>query len=447
MQNELHSRIIKKILFIFIIITYILLWSFPAHAESSTPDVYSPSCILMELNTGKILYSKNANERMYPASTTKVMTAILTLENCKLTDVATVSKNAIYSVPYSYATAYLQEGEQLTIANLLNVLLIPSANDAAFVLAEHVAGSVDEFSNMMNEKAFEIGCKDTHFSNPNGIHAEDHYSTAYDLALIGKYAMQFQEFRDIVSKTKCSLPTTNKYDKEDRMFVSTNELIKSSSKYYYEYATGAKTGYTVPAGHCIIATSKKEDTELIAVVLNDSITDEGINTRCVDCKTLFEYGFNNFSYKQLASTGDVQKNITISNATKDTRNLNLLPEQDIFAFVPNDYDLSNVVTNITLNEDLKPPITEKEVLGSITYIVDGTSYTTNLLASHSVIEFNFLKTVLELLLVIVVLILVSLFYKKKNKKKHNRKNNSKKKKHQNSNKSQYVDLHFYPKYK
>ena len=220
---------IKKLLLLLIILLLTLnIFCMNSFAETSLPSVYSPACILIDADSGKILYSKNANTKMYPASTTKIMTAILTLENCKLDDVAIASHNAVYSIPYGYSVATIQEGEELTIEQLLNVLLIPSANDAAVVLAEHIAGSVEAFSDMMNSKVVELGCKNTHFVNPNGIHDEEHYSTAYDLALIGKYAMQFDTFRTIVQKTSYSLPKTNKYDKEDRLFNTTNDLIKKN---------------------------------------------------------------------------------------------------------------------------------------------------------------------------------------------------------------------------
>ena len=174
----------------------------------------------MDQNSGKILYSKNANTKMYPASTTKIMTAILTLENCNLDDVATASHNAVYSIPYSYSVATIQEGEELTIEQLLNVLLIPSANDAAIVLAEHISGSVEEFAKLMNKKAEELGCKNTHFVNPNGIHNKNHTSTAYDLALMGQYAMKNETIRKIVSTKQFTLPTTNKYNKTCLLYTS-----------------------------------------------------------------------------------------------------------------------------------------------------------------------------------------------------------------------------------
>lgn len=374
---------------------------------------------------------------MYPASTTKIMTAILTLENCKLTDTAIASHNAIYSVPVGYSHANIQEGEELTIEQLLNVLLIPSANEAAFILAEHIAGSVDAFSDMMNEKAKEIGCTNTHFVNPNGIHDENHYSTAHDMALIGKYAMQFDTFRNIVSKTSCSLPATSKYDKTDRLFNTTNELIKpnytnSPTNYYYEYATGAKTGYTDAAQNCIVATATKNDVSLIVVILHGERTEDGLSERSLDCKNLFEYGFNNFSFQSIIQDGSLAKNITVSDATRDSESLDLLYASNISAYLPNNYDLSTLNIDITVSEDIFAPIAKDTILGTATFTLNNIDYSCNLIASHDVYKSEFVKTIMELLLVLVILILFSKtlklmrgrkksrYSKKKNKKKYNR---------------------------
>lgn len=403
----------------FLLILVILICSFIRVSANSLPETYAPSCLLMEESSGKVLYSKNANSIMYPASTTKIMTAILTIENCNLSDTATVSHNAVFSIPDGYSTANLVEGEELTIEQLLNVLLIPSANDAAVVLAEHIAGSVESFSEMMNNKAAEIGCKNTHFVNPSGVHNENHYSTAYDLALIGKYAMQLSTFRSIVSKTYCSLPITNKYDKEDRIFSTTNELLKlnSSTSYYYQYATGAKTGYTDPAGHCIVATATKDNISLIAVVLNDGFTDENISQRPIDCKTLFEYGFNNYSMVSIANKGDVGHTINVINATSETASLNLLYSENLSVLVPNGFDFSSVTPNIKLTQGLFAPISEGTILGSISYDIDGVNYSCNLVASHTVYSNNLIKTAMELALLIIILILFAKFLNFKNRTK------------------------------
>ena len=416
-------------------------------AESTLPSVYSPSCILMDADSGKILYSKNANAKMYPASTTKIMTAILTLENCKLDDIAVASHNAVYSIPYGYSVATIQEGEELTIEQLLNVLLIPSANDAAVVLAEHIAGSVESFADLMNAKAVELGCKNTHFVNPNGIHNENHYSTAYDLALIGKYAMQFNTFKAIVRKTSCSLPKTNKYDKEDRLFNTTNELIKknyssSPTNYYYQYATGAKTGYTDAAKSCIVATATKDDISLIAVVLHCGTTDTGLSERPIDCKTLFEYGFNNYSMKTIAPKDAIAEQVTVKDATKETEFLDLLYSDDLSGLVPNDIDISTITPDIEITENLSAPIFEGTNVGTITYTIDGFDYSCNLLASHTVYKSNFTKTLLELILLIFFLFILAKFLKFKNKRRSKRKNSSSRKR---VNKN-YVN-NFYPRYK
>lgn len=392
---------------------------------STIPDTYSSACLLMEESTGKILYSKNANSIMYPASTTKIMTAILTLENCKLSDTAVVSHNAVFSIPSGYSTASLVEGEVLTIEQLLNVLLIPSANDAAVVLAEHIAGSVEAFSDMMNSKAVELGCLNTHFVNPNGIHNENHYSTAYDLALIGKYAMQFPTFKEISSKTRYTLPITNAYSKEDRIFNTTNDLIKpnyssSPTNYYYKYATGGKTGYTDPAGQCIVATATKDNISLIAVTLHGDFTEDNLSQRALDCKALFEYGFNNFSMVSIAQKGDVASNMKVPNATKDSSSLDLLYSDDIYAFVPNRFDTSSVTPNIKLSSTFAP-IAQDTVLGTISYDIDGSNYSCNLLASHEVYKNQFAKTAMELALLLIFLILLSKVLKRKKRRKNYRK--------------------------
>lgn len=392
---------------------------------STIPDTYSSACLLMEESTGKILYSKNANSIMYPASTTKIMTAILTLENCKLSDTAVVSHNAVFSIPSGYSTASLVEGEVLTIEQLLNVLLIPSANDAAVVLAEHIAGSVEAFSDMMNSKAVELGCLNTHFVNPNGIHNENHYSTAYDLALIGKYAMQFPTFKEISSKTRYTLPITNAYSKEDRIFNTTNDLIKpnyssSPTNYYYKYATGGKTGYTDPAGQCIVATATKDNISLIAVTLHGDFTEDNLSQRALDCKALFGYGFNNFSMVSIAQKGDVASNMKVPNATKDSSSLDLLYSDDIYAFVPNGFDTSSVTPNIKLSSTFAP-IAQDTVLGTISYDIDGSNYSCNLLASHEVYKNQFAKTAMELSLLLIFLILLSKVLKRKKRRKNYRK--------------------------
>ena len=243
------------------------------NAETSISDiydleVYSECILMMEKDTGDVLYERNAYEKMYPASTTKILSAIIVLERCDLDEIATVSSLAIRSVPATYKLSNIQVGERLRVEDLLYTMLIPSANDAANVLAEHVAGSISAFAEIMNDKARELGCTNSNFTNPSGIHDENHYTTAYDLALIAKYAMNFDVFRKIVTTDTYTLPSTDLYPKSDRTFTISNSLVRPSDKaYYYEYATGIKTGFTNPSKDCVVASAKKDDVEFIIVVL------------------------------------------------------------------------------------------------------------------------------------------------------------------------------------
>lgn len=384
----------------------------------------SSSCLLMDAKTGKIIYAKNAYEKMYPASTTKLMTAILTLENCKLTDTAIVSHNAIYSIPVGYSHASLKEDEELTIEQLLNVLLIPSANDAAIVLAEHISGSVEEFSKLMNEKAKSLGCLNTNFVNPNGIQNKNHYSTAYDLALIGKYALKFPDIKRIAMVKQYTLPTTNKYDKTDRIFNATNGLINDDvlNKNYYEYATGLKTGYTDASGYCIVSTAKKDDKELIAVILNSN----SISKRYSDCKTLFNYGFDNYEYITIQDEKAVVKQVEIENGSKSSKNLNVVVKDKIEVFTKNDTDLSKLEPTIEINENLKAPLAENTVIGKITYNIDSEEITSDLISGGSVYPSDFEITIFRILLLFLILYAVFKLLKHFSKKKPNNRNSSNK---------------------
>ena len=219
-----------------------------------------------------------------------------------MNEIATVSSTALKAVPATYTTSNIQVGEKLRVEDLLYTMLIPSANDAANVLAEHVAGSISGFADLMNEKAQEIGCKNSHFMNPSGVHDENHYTTAYDLSLIAKYAMNIEMFRKIVTTTTYTLPSTEAYPKEDRTFTLSNSLLNPNFKnYYYEYATGIKTGYTNPAKDCLVASAKKDDVEFIIVVLGDGYIDGVLREKYIDCKTLFDFAFDNYTayYKNL----------------------------------------------------------------------------------------------------------------------------------------------------
>ena len=409
-----------NIFILFIIILFnIMTTSFGATEEVST---YSPTCLLMEASTGKVIYEKNGYEKAYPASTTKIMTAILTLEHCNLTDVATASYEAVYSVPVGYSNANIQVGEELTINQLLNVLLINSANEAANVLAEHIAGSIDSFATMMNAKAEEIGCLNTHFVNPNGVHNENHYSTAYDLALMGRYAMKNDIFREFVNTKFYTLPATNKYLTNDRVFGTTNELLKKDTRdsvdnYYYEYCTGIKTGYTNAAKSCIVASAKKDDIEYIVVILGAGTTDNGLSARYLDCKTLFNYAFENYTVKKLNDEQADLKTINIPNGTLSTKHLKVKIQDEINVLLKKSTDTTNLTPTVEINKDLSVPIIKNSIVGKITYTIDGNEYTSNLIAGNNVYESNTVTNILTIVSIIIVLYLLFKLLNLNNKKK------------------------------
>lgn len=376
-------------------------------------NLYSESCILIEANTGTILYGKNENQKMFPASTTKILTAIIAIEKCNLDDAVIVQKSAISSIPAGYSSAYLSEGEQITVRDLLQVFLIHSANEAGYVLAEHISGSVSNFADLMNSKSKEIGCTNSNFVNPSGIHNENHYTTAEDLAKIASYCMKNKTFRSIVSMKKCTIAPTNKSD--SRTYKNTNDLINPSSKYYTPECIGIKTGYTSEAKNCLVAGFTKNGLNLISIVLG-SPTIQGISsTRCVDSITLCKYGYSNYEMKKFATKGETISSIDIKNGSKETRTLDLILENDVKLLSKADSSESNL--NISLKENLHAPIKANDIVGTATYTSCGTKVTVNLLASHDVKETIIIKLILLLITLIFIIVLVLIITKKiKNKK-------------------------------
>jgi D-alanyl-D-alanine carboxypeptidase (penicillin-binding protein 5/6) len=395
----------------------------PSYA--SEPTINSEAAILVEVSTGRILYEKNSTKQMYPASTTKIMTAILTIENCDLSEIATVSESALSNIPSGYVTCNLQVGEEISIKDLLYALMVPSANDAAYVLAEYVGGSVDEFADMMNAKAKELGCKNTHFVNPNGIHDERHYSTAYDLYLIANYAMKNETFREICKTTEYTLPSTNKYEATDRVLETTNDLLNSkSTSYYYKNAIGIKTGYTSQAGNCLVSEASRDGLEFISVVLNGGTTSSGKNARYVDTINLFDYAYDNFTLTKIIEKDSIVTSIEIENATKETKTLDLVIDESITVVNNKSIDMNNVIPEIKLNENIEAPISQGEVIGTVKYKVDDIEYSANLLAKNDVVKADY--TYIILIGVGIVLLLIATTIMSKSKKKNNKRKNRKK---------------------
>ncbi len=407
---------LKKILLLFLMLISISSLAFAAEL-----NLNSEAAILVEVSTGRILYEKNSTKQLYPASTTKILTAILVLENCNLDEKVTVRETALNNIPSGYVTCNLQIGEQLTINDLLYALMIPSANDAAYVLAEHVGGSVEGFSAMMNDKARALGCKTTHFVNPNGIHDDSHYSTAYDLYLIADYAMKNETFRKIVATTEYTLPATEKYPSEDRVLKTTNELLNENSRnYYYKNAIGIKTGYTSKAGNCLVAGAHRDGLEFIAVVLNGGTTKENLNSRYVDSKKLFNYAYDNFTLTKIIEKNSIVNTIEIEKGTKETKNLDLIIDETITVVNNKSINMNDVIPEIALRENLVAPIMAGEKIGTVKYKVDDIEYSANLLAKDEVIKVDY-SIYLILAGVILLLLATSILRSRKKSKKRRRK--------------------------
>lgn len=398
---------IKKIFTILITFTIILFTNYYSLANN-TIELNASSALLIDNRTNKILYNKDANKRLFPASTTKIVTAIIVLENHSLNEEVTASYDAVMTIPSGYSTANIQIGEILTVEQLLELLLVHSANDSANVLAEYAGGSIDSFVSMMNTKVNELGLTDTHFTNPYGLQEDNHYTTSHDLAVIMQYCLKNETFRKISGQASCAIPATNK--SEPRKYSSTNELLIAGNKNYYPYLIAGKTGYTSKAGGCLVSVAYNNNLELISVILNS-------NDRFGDTKKLFNYGYSNFSLKNIVNEDDIITSTNVKNAKKNSQNLDLKVTENVPVLVNNNDNLESISPQIEINSNIEAPIEEGQNLGKVSYTVNGVTYSTNLVASQNV-EKSEVLTYLFYGFGIIILILLTyrIFASNKHKK-------------------------------
>lgn len=301
----------KKFLsFLIVLIISITTFSGPisVFADSKDVSISSPNSVVLDYETGTVLYEKNGNKKIYPASTTKIWTAYLVIKNVKnLDDTIEVKSD---NLPDG-SSMYLEKGEIFTVKELLQGLLIHSANDAAFLLAEYVSGSEQAFADLMNEEAKAIGAENTHFNNPHGLPDKQHYSTAYDMALMAREAMSSDLIREIVSTKSitfemCDTPTSRRF--VTRTFTNTNKFLTSTEKIEYkgqsidikyDIVDGIKTGYTDDAGRCLLSSAVKNGMRVITAVFKDT----GTNVY-LDSRTLIDYAFNNYYTQTIINKTD-----------------------------------------------------------------------------------------------------------------------------------------------
>ncbi len=315
------------------------------------PDVAAWSAILIEASTGSILYSKNIDEQMYPASITKILTALIALENSSLDDEIVFSSEAINSLDLGAANIGIKEGESLSMEDALYALLLHSANEVANGIAEHVSGSVDEFSEVMNQRALEAGAVNSNFENPSGLFDEDHYTTCFDMAMITRECIKNSSFLKIDSATSYTITDKN-LGASPIEFSNRNQMLLPGSIYYYPGIIGGKTGYLDKAGRTLISVVRRDNMTLIAVVMKTSTEEQ-----FTDAIKLMDYGFNNFSLLNIAEN---ETHFSI-NGTGFLASANSILDKGIssnvtintsdYIVLPNNVSFIDVDAALTINDD------------------------------------------------------------------------------------------------
>ncbi len=387
----------KRILSFFLIFV-LLIGIFPvsrANAASEPPEIAAESAILIECSTDLVLYEKEADTLRYPASLTKLMTALITVESVSLDEIVTANGSAFEGLSIYGSTADIRHGEEMSVNDLLHCLLISSANEAANVLAQYVCdGSIDAFVQKMNARAKELGMTGTHYTNTHGLHDDDHYTTARDTATLVAEVMKHPELVEICATTAYTVPATNK--SAERVLYSTNNLISTykDKHYYYEYATGMKTGTTDAAGRCLAATADNGNIQLICIVLKSKLDEETKKQmNFVDATELFEWGFNNYGYRTILETGEPIDELHDIRFGKDRDYVLVAPKEKIVTLIDKTINFDDMTRTIVKNEGVEAPIEVGQVLGTVTVSYEGTDYGTVDLVATSTLECNkFAKT-------------------------------------------------------
>lgn len=336
------------------------------------PDLVANAAIVMDAASGQVLYEKNSQEKKYPASITKILTVLIALEhNVDFNATVTMSENAIWGVERDSTLIGLDVGEQVTVKDLVYATMVKSANECAYALAEYVAGDIESFAKLMNERAAEIGCKNTHFITPNGLHDEDHYTTAYDMALITKEALKNETFREIAGTLNYTVPATNLTD-ETRPLWNGNKMINPAEPYYYEYCEGGKTGYTMKANNTLMTFAKKDGLELICVIMDC----DGAKYAYSDTRALYNYCYNNYVYYyplsdfSFESTEEnaTDQNVILNNyySSLDHDMIDLSVDKDYALLLNKSVDTTQIEKTVTFYDEAKD-----DQLGEITFTYDG----------------------------------------------------------------------------
>lgn len=317
---------------------------------SPKPTIKANSAILLDFKTGQVLWEKQMHKRYAPASTTKILTAIIAIERGNLDAKVTVSAKAAAT---RGSSMYLFPGQIIALRELLEGLMLRSGNDAAVAIAEHIAGSTDEFIRLMNDKAAAIGARDSQFVNPNGLSASGHYSSAYDLAVIARYALNNPVFADIVKLRETSVDWQDRRGKEQEKIIrNTNKLL-----WMFADADGIKTGTTNEAGPCLVASATRDGQKLISVVLHD-------HERWSDSMRLLQYGFQAFDLIDYAAEGDIVATLPVENGLMSEVSARVAAPAAIAVLTE---DVPETTVEVDLQEKIKAPIFKGQKIGEITF--------------------------------------------------------------------------------
>lgn len=324
------------------------------HGVDTDLSINAEACILIDAETGVVIYEKNSHEVLYPASITKIMTVLLACEEGNMSDTVVHSENAVFGIGEGSSHIGMDVGEEVNFEDALYGILLESANEVCMAVAEHIDGTVEKFVDRMNEKAAELGCKDTHFANPHGYHDDNHYTTCYDMALITKAAVHNDEFLKIFSTVDHTIPPTNK--NVERYLHNKDKMMRPTSPYYYENIIGGKTGFHDQALNTLVSYAGKDDVRLISVVMKDN----GAALAYEDSANLLDYGFSLYENKSLVSSDAYSGEIPVIQNYKDKvyqlGNISLKLDGDFSAKVPSFVDASQVSVKPQLDENIQAPV-------------------------------------------------------------------------------------------
>ena len=420
---------IRRILSVFLLAVLLTVSFTPAAAAAQAPEVNARAALLVDTEKDIVLYGKNEHERMYPASITKVMTALLVLEavergELSLDQNVTASQEAIDNMDPEGSSAGIEKGEVMSVKNLLYCALMVSANEACDILAVELDGSIKAFVERMNQRAAELGCEDTHFANTNGLHHADHYTTAWDIYLIAREAMKNETFMTICNTLAYDVPATNKND--SRELHTTNSLISNWRilGYLYDGAEGIKTGTTDEAGYCLLSSAVRSGRRLVCVVLGCEGQGTNIKTY-TDSAKLYDYGFYNFSTKTILTEDEMICEVPVE-LSKETNYVVVHPSYSAETILPNDVDPATLERTVKLDQEVAfAPIVKGQILGTISLSYEGevratvpllaqydVSASKFLTAKYQVIQFLSRREVqLAIIAVVVLAVLIVLWWK------------------------------------